>query len=259
MANNESFGRTLLVAAVLCLVCSVVVSTAAVMLRPAQQFNKDLDRKSNILAAAGLMEEGGDVEALFAGVTSRVVDLETGKFTDAVALDTYDQRKASKSPELSDAIPDDLDKAKISRRVKYAVVYLIENDQGVETVILPIKGYGLWSTLYGFVALDGDFNTVAGIGFYEHAETPGLGGEVDNPNWKASWVGKKVYPGGDTSEPALSVIKGRVNLERPEAIHQIDGLSGATLTSRGVHNLIQYWMGAEGFSPFLGNLRAGEA
>ena len=258
MANNDTFGKTLLVAGVLCLVCSVVVSAAAVILRPAQQFNKDLDRKANILAAAGLMEKGADVEALFEGVTSKVVDLETGRFTDAVDLETYDQRKASKTVELSDEIPSDLDKAKISRRVKYAVVYLIENDKGVETVILPIKGYGLWSTLYGFVALDADVNTVAGIGFYEHAETPGLGGEIDNPNWKASWVGKKVYAGSEVT-PTLSVIKGKVNPDRPEAIHQIDGLSGATLTSRGVHNLIQYWMGAEGFAPFLNNLRAGEA
>ncbi len=260
MANNDTFGKTLLVAVVLCLVCSVVVSAAAVVLRPAQQFNKELDRKTNILAAAGLMEDGADVETLFAGVTPRLVDLETGKFTDAVALDTYDQRKASKNPELSDPIPGNLDKAKISRRVKYAVVYLIENEQGVDTVILPIKGYGLWSTLYGFVALEGDFNTVAGIGFYEHAETPGLGGEIDNPGWKASWIGKQIYAQNKSGvKPALSVIKGKANLERPEAVHQIDGLSGATLTSRGVHNLIQYWMGSEGFAAFLINLREGEA
>ena len=122
---------------------------------------------------------------------------------------------------------------------------------------MPIKGSGLWSTLYGFLALEADLNTVAGIGFYEHAETPGLGGEVDNPLWKAKWVGKLVY--GDDAGVALGVIKGEVDLSRPAAIHQIDGLSGATLTSKGVHNLIRFWLGENGFEAFLVNLKNGEA
>jgi len=156
------------------------------------------------------------------------------------------------SDELGDA-----DVAKIGRRAKYSVVYVIENDSGIDKVILPIKGYGLWSTLYGFVALESDLNTVAGLGFYEHAETPGLGGEVDNPNWKAQWIGKKSYDADN--QQALTVLKGSVDNSRPEAIHQIDGLSGATLTAKGVDNLIKFWMGKDGFAPFLANLRSGEA
>lgn len=169
----------------------------------------------------------------------------------------YDQRKASKDPAFSKSLSADDDKAKILRRVKYAVVYIVEGQDGIEKIILPINGYGLWSTLYGFLALDADLNTVAGVGFYEHAETPGLGGEVDNPLWKTEWIGKKVYD--DDGETALSVIKGKVDTSRPASVYQIDGLSGASLTSRGVHNLIQFWLGEQGFAPFLKNLKDREA
>lgn len=257
MAKKDTVAGTMLVALVLCIVCSVVVSAAAVLLRPQQQINKDLDRKQNILAAAGLLEKGVPVEEQFANVSTRIVDLETGRFTDAVDVDAYDQRKASKDPELSQVLGNDEDIAKIGRKVKYATVYLIESESGVDKVILPIKGYALWSTLYGFVALDADLNSVAGIGFYEHAETPGLGGEIDNPLWKNKWIGKKTYD--EEGRVALSVIKGEVNSDRPDAVYQIDGLSGATLTSQGVNNLIHFWLGEAGFAPFLANLRKGEA
>lgn len=256
MASNDSISKTIIVALALCIVCSVIVSTAAVMLRPAQQANKDLDRKTNILAAAGMLKDGVSVEEQFARIKTRAVDMATGKFTDAVDVETYDQRKASKDPAMSTDLGDD-DLAKIGRRAKYSLVYVVESESGIDKIILPIKGYGLWSTLYGFVALESDLNTVAGLGFYEHAETPGLGGEVDNPNWKAQWVGKKSYDA--ENKQALTVIKGSVDNSRPEAIHQVDGLSGATLTSRGVDHLIKFWMGDDGFAPFLANLRAGEA
>lgn len=256
MASNDSTSKTIIVALALCIVCSVIVSTAAVMLRPAQQANKDLDRKTNILAAAGMWQEGVSVEEQFSSISTRAVDMATGKFTDAVDVVTYDQRKAAKNPAMSDDLGD-ADLAKIGRLAKYMVVYVVEGDAGIEKIILPIKGYGLWSTLYGFVALESDLNTVAGLGFYEHAETPGLGGEVDNPAWKAKWVGKQSYDA--ENQQALTVIKGTVDSSRPEAVHQIDGLSGATLTSRGVDNLIKFWMGEQGFAPFLANLRAGEA
>jgi Na+-transporting NADH:ubiquinone oxidoreductase subunit C len=257
VADKESVGNTIKVTLLLCIVCSVFVSAAAVMLRPAQQANKDLDRKTNILSAAGLLKQGVSIEEQFASVITKAVDLDEGKFTEAVDVATYDQRKATKDSQLSDELASDIDIAKISRRVKYASVYLIEGEQGIEKVILPIKGSGLWSTLYGFLALGSDFNTVIGIGFYEHAETPGLGGEVDNPLWKEKWVGKQVY--NDDSGVALGVIKGQVDTSRPAAVHQIDGLSGATLTSKGVNNLIQFWLGENGYESFLANLKNGEA
>lgn len=256
MAKNDSTSKTIRVALTLCIICSVIVSTAAVLLRPAQQANKDLDRKTNILAAAGMLEKGDDVIAKFETIKTRAVDLATGKFSDSVDLQTYNQRKAAKDPELSIDLGDD-DIAKIGRLPKYMIVYVVEGNTGLEKIILPVKGYGLWSTLYGFVALESDLNTVAGLGFYEHAETPGLGGEIDNPSWKAQWIGKKSYD--SNQKQALTVIKGKVDTSRPQSVHEIDGLSGATLTSKGVDNLIKFWMGENGFAPFLANLRAGEA
>jgi Na+-transporting NADH:ubiquinone oxidoreductase subunit C len=257
VSSNDSIKKTLFVAFSLCIVCSVIVSTAAVMLKPAQEVNKTLDRKRNILAAAGMLQEGLSVEEQFTQVSARVVDLRTGRFTDDVDPDNYDQRKAAKDSAESDRLSADQDQAKISRREHYAIIYLVEDEGGdIDKVILPIHGYGLWSTLYGFIALESDGNTVAGLGFYEHGETPGLGGEVDNPRWKAFWPGKEVYRDGNVS---IGLIKGSVNPGSPDAPWQIDGLAGATLTANGVTNLVQFWLGENGFQPFLNNLKSGEA
>ena len=254
--GNDSISKTFGVALALCVVCAVVVSSAAVILRPTQEVNKLLDLKANILASAGLLQEGVSIETQFEQISTRVVDLQTGEFTDAVDAATYDQRKASKDPALSMALDPKQDPAKIKRRANYATVYMVEGEQGIEKIILPIKGYGLWSTLYGFLALEADFETVAGIGFYEHTETPGLGGEVDNPRWKASWVGKQAYNQG---ELATTVLKGKADMSRAGSESQIDGLAGATLTTRGVDNLVRYWLGDEGFRPLINSLKSGEA
>ena len=254
MASNDTIQKTITVALVLCFVCSVVVSTAAVLLKPAQVANKALDYKRNILQAAGMRDESLSIEEQFAQITTRAVDLSSGKFTDAVDVDKYDQRRAAKDPAYSDKLSDDDDLANISRLEKYAMVYLVEGDQGLEKVILPVRGYGLWSTMRGFLALDKDLNTVVGLGFYEHGETPGLGGEIDNPNWKAQWSGKQLF--ADDGSLAFEVIKGKAP---PDSRHQGDGLSGATLTARGVHNLVQFWLGERGFAGFLDNLKRGEA
>jgi len=248
--------KVLTVAISLCLVCSVVVSSAAVLLRDAQNANKSLDKKRNILAAAGLLKEEVGVEEQFESVDVKVIDFNSGTFTDAVEPSSYDQRKAAKDPSMSVEVADDADIAKINRQADYGLVYIINGEQGIDKVILPIKGYGLWSTLYGFIALESDLNTVAGLGFYEHGETPGLGGEIDNPLWKAKWPGKKVYEDGDVE---LSVIKGEVDTASADAQYKVDGLSGATLTTKGVDNLVKYWMGDAGYAKFLSNLKTGEA
>ncbi len=256
-SSNDTIGKTVTVAVVLCVICSIIVSAAAVLLRPAQLANKDLDRKSNILAAAGIADSSKTVDQLFEQITTRMLDMETGKFTDAVSAEDYDARKAAKDPKLSVKLTAEQDTASIRRQARYMPVYLVEKEGAIDTLVLPVHGYGLWSTLYGFIALEGDLNTVAGLGFYEHAETPGLGGEVDNPSWKGLWAGKHVYP-ADSYEPALGLIKGKVDPASAKAAYQVDGLSGATLTSVGVTNLVQFWMGENGYAPFLANLKAGE-
>ncbi|GAB3272138.1 Na(+)-translocating NADH-quinone reductase subunit C [Parahaliea aestuarii] len=257
MSSNDGIKKTLIVAFSLCIVCSVVVSTAAVVLKPTQEANKTLDRKRNILAAAGMLEEGISIDKQFEQVETRIVDLRTGKYSDEVDPKSYDQRKASKDPATSRDLSQEEDIASIKRRADYAEVYLVNDAQGkLDRIILPVHGYGLWSTLYGFMALESDLNTVVGLGFAEHGETPGLGGEVDNPSWKAKWPGKKVYKDGEVE---LGLIKGTVDPSAPNADWQVDGLSGATLTSNGVSNLVQFWLGEQGYQPFIENLKAGEA
>lgn len=256
MSSKDGIGKVIGVALALCVVCSVVVSTAAVQLKPAQEINKTRDLKRNILQAAGLYDASQSVESQFDSISTRVVDLRTGRFTDEVDPTSFDQRSASKDPSNSAELDDEQDVAKISRREHYSLVYLVENSGAIEKIILPVRGYGLWSTLYGFVALESDANTVVGLGFYEHGETPGLGGEVDNPRWKAFWPGKQVYRDGEVE---IALAKGAVDPASTDAPWRVDGLSGATLTSRGVTNLVQFWLGEDGFQPFLANLKAGEA
>jgi Na+-transporting NADH:ubiquinone oxidoreductase subunit C len=250
-SNNESVQKTITVALVLCLVCAVVVSSAAVILRPAQAVNEKANMQMNILQAAGLYDPQQSIQDQFQIVTTRLVNLETGEFVEGMDAERYNQRKASKDPSMNRVLSGEEDIASIKRQAKIAKIYLIENGDQIEKIILPIHGYGLWSTLYGFMALEGDGNTVAGLGFYEHAETPGLGGEVDNPNWKAQWTGKQVYNGDAV---ALRLVKGGAN--RSDS-YGVDALSGATLTSRGVDNLLKFWMSDAGFKPFLDNLKQG--
>lgn len=261
-SNNDSIQKTLLVAILLCLVCSIIVAGAAVSLKPLQIANKQLDKNKNILAAAGLLVEGESIEEQFKQITTRIVNLETGAYaTDAELAEikaagynpeAFDQKKSSKDNKLSAPLAADKDIASIKRLEKFAAIYTVQKDGVVEKMILPVHGYGLWSTLYGFLALEGDLETVIGLGFYSHAETPGLGGEVDNPSWKALWAGKKLY--NTDGELAIQVIKGKA---APGSQHDVDGLSGATLTGRGVSNLVNFWLGENAFGPFLSTAKAG--
>lgn len=248
---RESLGRTYIVALIIFSVCSVLVSGAAVGLHDKQQANKELDRKKNILIAAGIYDENVPLKETFQMVDTKVVDLATGEYVSTDVLDpaTYDQRLAAQDAELSIRIPPQEDVAGIGRREKYSFVYFIKKDGKVDQVVLPVNGKGLWSTLYGFTALDADLNTVRGLTFYEHAETPGLGDKIDDPAWQKLWVGKKVY--GEQGAVDIRVIKGTVDPNKPRAIYQVDGLAGATLTSNGVTHLMQYWFGNHAFKPFL--------
>lgn len=257
--DNDSTKKTLIVAFVLCVICSVLVATAAVVLRPQQDLNKAVDIKKNLLLAAGLINNpkatAAEVNKAFEVVETKLVDLKTGTDVEGIDIDSFDAKKAAKDPKFSVDIPSNKDIAKIKYKSKYGKVYLIKKEGAVDQIVLPFHGKGLWSTMYGFISLDPDTKTVKGIGYYEHGETPGLGGEVDNSNWKKSWSGKKVL--NDNFSPIIDVIKGTVDSANPEAYHQIDGLSGATMTSVGVEAMVNYWLSEEGYGPFLARFRAG--
>jgi Na+-transporting NADH:ubiquinone oxidoreductase subunit C len=250
---NDDPRKIVTVALTLCLVCSIAVSSAAVLLRPLQERNAALEIKREILKVADLYRPDADVEELFHQVEVRVVDLETGEYAPEIDADTYDQRKAARDPGLSAVVAPERDIASIKRRAKYASVYLVRDGDRLDKLVLPVHGYGLWSTMYGFLALEPDTRTVAGLTFYEHAETAGLGSEIANPDWLASWEGKQAL--GEDGKPRIEVVKGSVDPDSPEAKYRIDGLAGATLTANGVTNLMQYWLGEQGFGPYLERVR----
>jgi len=256
--NKETLTNIIGVAVGICLVCSILVATAAVALKPLQDANKRLEKRKNVLMAGGLLQEGGDVEKIFADkITPVVVDLETGEEVPKEKLigdldpEKFDLTRIAKGADTSSVMDAKKDLAKIKRMPKYSLLYLVKDEGKISSVIFPVYGLGLWSTMYGFLALDKDLQTVKGFTIYEHGETPGLGGEVDNPAWKATWPDKKAYDAG--GQLVLKITK--KGQAAPNSDREIDGLSGATITTRGVHNMIQFWFSADGFGPYIKKMK----
>ena len=267
--QKSSVGYIVLFCLGVCLFCSVVVSLSAVGLKDMQDRNKKLDKQKKVLTVAGLIKNGesplpAEIESLFAKrIKAVIVDLKTGKIDKEATKEAekYDQQKAKKDPTLSKSAPKNL--AGVQRIPNKAVVYQVsknemgEDGSGFELTqyIFPVEGKGLWSTLYGFVAMAPDCNQIKGLTFYAHLETPGLGGEVDNPKWKAKWPGKLAF-GELGSDPKgwdkvkIAVLKSGGD-GKP---HAVDGLSGATITSNGVTYLLRFWLGGNGFGPYIQNV-----
>ncbi|WP_455205180.1 Na(+)-translocating NADH-quinone reductase subunit C [Kaarinaea lacus] len=246
---NDSPQKIVIVTFILCLVCSVMVSSAAVLLRPLQLSEEQLSKRIEILKVAGLYSEDDNVNALFDHIEIRIIELETGEYVSDIDPDRFDYQQAANDPNTSVEIPDAKDIAKINRRAKYAPVYLVKDGDTVKNIILPIYGYGLWSTMHAFISLQNDGKTIEAISFYQHGETPGLGAEIANPQWQQRWNNKKIF--SDSGDVKLRVIHGAVDSKSKNAAYEIDGISGATLTANGVSNLIRYWFGENGFGPYL--------
>ena len=256
MNNNDTIKKTLIVAVSLCLVCSALISFSAVELRDLQEANKTLDKQNKILSAAGLLKEGSDVSELFKSIDSKIVNLETGKFDFDINVLDYDEGSFSRNPETSIELPSDKDIALLKRRENFQTVYLHYENEDLNAIILPVRGYGLWGTMKGYLALRPDFKTIIGLEFFDHKETPGLGGEIDNPKWKAIWKGKEVF--SNSGDVVISVIKGSVDKSSNQSKYQVDGLSGATITSNGVTNLLSFWLGDMGYGPLIENIKSSE-
>jgi len=261
--STDSTRKTILVALGVCLVCSVLVSSAAVGLKSIQDKNRELDKLKNILSAGNISLENANVRHLFnEKIESDIIDLSSGKiisknnYTDLLNPETFDIKAMAKNPKYNRTLNAGQDIAQIRQIPKNMVIYWVKEQGIVDKIILPIYGKGLWSTMYGFIALDKDLTTVRGFTFYEHGETPGLGGEVDNPSWKKSWVGKKIV--NETGKLEIEVIKEKVDPTDTNSIYQVDGLSGATITTRGVNALVRFWLSENGYGPFLDRLKSGE-
>ncbi len=242
---------TVLFAAAVCLVCSVLVTGVRVLLREQQLANAALDRRRNVLRAAGLAEPGEALDA--ATVAERFERVEP------LVYDTADQRlvpdgdAAALARDGAPMRPAPPNQAGIQEIPAQLVIYRVQDDDRTLWV-LPVWGKGLWSTMRAYLALDGEGGTIRGVAFYEQQETPGLGGEVEDPEWTATWDGVEAY--GPDGEPAVAVVKAKKR--EPGNPHQIDALSGATMTSRGVEQLVNFWLGEGGYGPWLGRLGSGE-
>jgi Na+-transporting NADH:ubiquinone oxidoreductase subunit C len=265
--GNEKLTNIIGVTLAVCLVCSILVSAATVILRARQETNQRLEKMKNILMAGDLIPEGEeiDVEAVFREKIKPVlVELKTGEPVSPEKIEAnanlepakFDIKIVSKDPGASRTIPREEDLANIRQVPIYMPVYFVKSGKTAadfNMLILPVYGSGLWSTIYGFLALDNDLKTVRGFTVYEHGETPGLGGEVVNPAWQDSWKGKTAF---DNGELVLRIIKQKA---APDSKYEIDGLSGATITTQGINNFIHFWLGPSGYGPFLAKLRSQQA
>lgn len=255
---KDSPTRALLTVLVTAVVCSFFVSASVVLLRPIQLNNKLLERSGNVLSLTGLLpddQEVGDDELLelFKSLDARVVDIDEVDLDTGLDPYTFDSKKAVTDPELSVAIPSGEDIASLGRRSRYKTIYLVWRDDELKRIVLPVRGAGMWSMLYGYIALESDFNTIAGMLFYEQNETPGLGDQIVKPHWQAKWVGKKLYE--NTDEVLFHISEGPVEAGASGAEYEVDALTGATVTANAVTALIRYWFGPDGYGPMLRQLR----
>lgn len=251
-SNKETFNGTLKFVFIICLVCAALVSISAIGLKPLQQANKLLDKQTKILEASGLIEKAGtDIVGTYTKfVEAKMIDLNSGAIIEG-NTDMFDER--SDARDVSKSIKPTNDMAGINRRANNAVVYLVRNEQGqLDTIVLPIVGSGLWDLMYGFIGLAPDLNTVRSVVYSDLKETPGLGAEVLNPKWKALWPGKKMY--NEQGEAAIQLVKGG---SKQGDVHGVDALSGATLTSNGVTRTLRFWLGTEGYGPFVAKFKDG--
>lgn len=237
---RESAATDFAVCAAVAIVCSLAVSLTAVGLRARREGAQDLERMRHVLLAAGLYDERVPVARAFARVEPRVVDLETGEYVPEEAFD----------PAAADVLPPAEDVAGLGKRERHVRVYLVREMGRVSRIVLPVRGRG-WSMLKGFLAIDRDLATVVGFTIHEHDETAGLGAQVDDPKWKARWPGKRVYDPEGTLR--LRVVRGGAGARPP---YEVDGISGATITTEGLDSLVRFWFGDKGYRRYLARLAA---
>lgn len=240
------FGVALLVA----LGCAVVVSVTSIMLKPLQDAHLEAMRAERMAlmldtlpGMRDLMEEVG-VDAL----DSQLVDLSTGAFVDNADVAQFDPIAAANDPDQSTAIAPDADVAGLRRRANLAPVYLLERQGELLLVVLPVSGAGYQSTIRAMLALEPDLKTIAALTIIEQGDTPGLGARIEDPSWQALWAGKEAVD--ENGDIIITVVRGQAT-----APFEVDGITGATISSNGVSNMVRFWLGTNGFGPFLERLR----
>ncbi len=232
--------QTFRFAIIVTLVCSLLLASAATFLKPRQSENIALDIKKNILKAAGITSPEKEYTRL------EIQQLYADNVKESV-LDSNGEYIEGKSPV-------DID-PKTNSGLLPIHEWVVGDD--VKSYIMPISGKGLWSTLYGYLAVETDGETVKGITFYQHGETPGLGGEVDKDWFTNMYIGKK-FVDTDGNLVSIIIVRGKVEDKVPEDQHyyHVDGISGATLTGRGINNFLIENL--KSYEPFFKKIRSSE-
>ena len=238
---------TILFAAIVCVICSLIIATAASTLREKQQINIETDRRLNVLQAFGekTVVDGKklnaeEVAAIFeASIKEVVVDAESGNVIDGVSISDLEHVEVYGNGK-------DIPPSKLA-------IYQWIVDGKTDKIAFPLSGMGLWSTVYSYVALEGDFTTLAGATFYGHKETPGLGAECSAAWFMDQFTGKKLYD--EQGQPLkFEVVKGPVEAKYPDGNdHAVDGMSGATMTGNGIQKFINN--GSTLYNIYLNKLR----
>lgn len=243
---RKAVGVTLLVA----LVSALVVSSASVLLKPLQQAHIERDRQARLEAMIDTLPAMRElmVEAGIDTLETRIVDLASGRFDLAIDPATFDPAAAAAAPAASVALPPEADLAGLKRIATHAPVYLLQRDGALHLIVLPISGLGYQSTIRGSLALEPDLTTVAALTITEQGETPGLGARIEEPAWQALWAGKEI------ADPDGRIVI-RVAQGPAAGPYEVDGISGATRTGNGVTNMLAFWLGPQGFGPFLDRLK----
>ncbi|TKB49315.1 Na(+)-translocating NADH-quinone reductase subunit C [Ferrimonas sediminicola] len=248
--NKDSVLGTMTFSVVLCLLCSFMITGTAEVLKERKLAKKRSELKRYVLVAANV--EGDDIDELFdARVTPMLVNLDSGTMENLSAKEIldFDDRMAAINPDTS--IKPRKDTARIKRRANQARVFKVTDDNGqLASVVMPIHGKGLWSVVYGYVAVQPDLNTIEGLVISEHGETPGLTDFLKDPQWLSGWHDKRIFD--DSGKPVLAVVKGGA---KKGDIHGVDGVSGATKTGRGLQKAVTFWFGPEGYQTFLNTFK----
>jgi Na+-transporting NADH:ubiquinone oxidoreductase subunit C len=244
------------VALAVCGVCSLVVTGSVVLLRPFQVENQQRERQQRVRAmvadlpgVSDLLDAAGD-----ARLELHVVELATGEYAPSLDPATLLQRSGGSEGEVP--LPPERDPAGIGEVPTHVVIYELRRAGRVATAVLPIRGQGYLGMMRGYLAVAGDGETVNGIAFTEHQETPGLGSDVEKPEWQARWRGRRLY--GTDGAVRIRVVKELPPAGSPDAPYVVQGIAGATRTSEGVSELVRFWVGPDGFGPYLERLRAGD-
>ncbi len=252
--NKDSPQYAFLVVLITALVCSSLVSAAVVVLRPIQLNNQMLDRSRNIMQLTGLLPSDGALEdedmlKLYKTLDVRIIDIDAASYDGEIDPVTFNSRQVLNDPDLSIAIPADQDQASLGRRSRFEPIYMVWNEDSLDRVILPVQGSGMWSMLYGYIALEADLNTISGMTFYEQNETPGLGDQITHGHWLEQWKGRQIYD--FEGNPRFRINQGVVTPDAATAQYEVDALTGATVTGDAVTSMVHYWFGPHGYQAFL--------